>query len=322
MALVNNILDLIGETPTVPLRRMFSRPDISFYGKVEPANLTGSMKARSALGMIEAAEEREELRPGMTIIESTSGNLGLALAAIGSQKGYEVILVIDPKTDALKQAALEAYGAKLEMVQRPDSDGAYQPARMARRTELLEQISNSWTPNQYHNPDNMWAHYKSTGPEIWRDLGQRVDVLVGAVGTCGHLAGTARYLLEQNPNIRVLGVEPIGSNITGKGTYGPYLTSGPGLSFTPTNYDPELIHDVFQVSDQEAFATARELARKEAIFSGGSAGTVIAAMRRIQEDLDPGSRVIGILADDGWRYAANFYNDRWLADHGIRPGDV
>ncbi len=316
MVFRESILDCIGKTPMVPLRRLF--PDSNVFGKVEGTNLTGSMKARSALGMVEAAEKRGDLRPGMTIVESTSGNLGYALAAIGTMKGYEVILVVDPKTDLLKRNIMEAYGAKLVTVDKPAESGAYQPARMARVRELLDETPNSWTPNQYHNTDNALAHYKSTGPEIWEDLGGKVDVLVSSIGTCGHLAGTAKFLLEQNPDLRVIGVEPEGSAITG-GTYCPYLVQGPGLSFRPTNYDSEIIKEIIRVSDKDSFTAARDLARREAILSGGSAGGVIHALKDIVKGSDPRDNIVAILADDGFRYGANFYDGNWMVTHGLRP---
>jgi N-(2-amino-2-carboxyethyl)-L-glutamate synthase len=316
MVLKKGILDCIGSTPMVRLQHLF--PDSNVFGKLEGTNLTGSMKARSALGMVTAAEERNELAPGMTIIESTSGNLGYALAAIGTQKGYRVILVVDPKTDNLKRNILQAYGAELIDVNEHDGNGAYQPARMARVQELLGEIDNSWSPNQYHNRDNMLAHYKSTGPEIFEDLGGKVDILIGSVGTCGHLAGSAKYLKEMNPNLRVIGVQPEGSVING-GQYHPYLVQGPGLSFPPTNYDPELISEIIDVGDEDAFHCGRELARKEAILSGGSAGSLVHVIKDLIRTEQPQGNIVAILADDGFRYGENFYSDTWMTTHAMRP---
>jgi len=318
MTYVDNVLSLIGNTPMVPLRKIFSDQGPNIFGKLESFNLTGSMKARSALGMIEAAEEKGELRPGMTIIESTSGNLGYGLAAIGSQKGYEVILVIDPKTDSLKRNILQAYGAKLIIVDKPDEQGAYQPTRILKVRELLNEIPNSWTPCQYHNEDNFRAHYKSTGPEIMNDLEGKVDVLIGAIGTCGHLGGSAKYIKEKNPDLRVIGIEPEGSVISG-GEYKPYLIQGPGLSIIPKNYDPDVISEIHKISDSDAFRAARDLAVKESILSGASAGSVIHAAKNLFNTFKSGSNVVLILADDGFRYGTNFYDDNYLSTHGITP---
>jgi 2,3-diaminopropionate biosynthesis protein SbnA len=314
MAVLKNLLDSIGDTPIVRLENLF--PKHKVYAKLESANLTGSMKARSALGMINAAEAREELKPGMTIIESTSGNLGYALAAIGTLKGYQVKLVVDPKTDHLKRNILQAYGAELITIEKPDENGAYQPTRMAKVQELLEEIPNSWTPCQYHNVDNMMAHYNTTGPEISRDLEGKIDVLIGSIGTCGHLGGSAKYLKEVNPKLHVIGVQPEGSTING-GKYKPYLVQGPGLSFKPTNFDTSVIDTIINVSDRDSFYCARELARKEAILSGGSAGMIIHTIKEMTKDFPANQNIVAILADDGFRYAGNFYDDAWMEQHGI-----
>ena len=318
MAVFNDITSLIGNTPLVRLTKLF--PEHNIFAKLEGNNLTGSMKARSALGMITAAEERGELQPGMEIIESTSGNLGYALAAIGALKGYEVTLVIDPKTDELKRNMLKAYGAKLVIIDKPDEYGAYQPARMEMVEKLLKIKDNSWSTKQYSNLDNMMAHYNTLGPEIYEDLGGKIDILIGAIGTCGHLGGSAKYLKEKIPNLRIVGVQPVGSSING-GAYKPYLVQGPGLSFSPSNYDPETIKEIVDVCDEDSFYCARELAKTQAILSGGSAGSVIYTVKDLisKQSINNEENVVMILADDGFRYAANFFDDKWMIDHGMRP---
>ncbi len=318
MVLLENKLDLIGNTPTVKLDRIFNENQANVYAKLESYNLTGSMKARSALGMIEAAEERGDLKPGMTIIESTSGNLGYALGAIGAIKGYDVILVVDPKTDDLKKNMLKAYGADLIVVPNPDEHGAYQPVRIQKVKDLLKEVPNSWWPEQYYSIDNLMAHYKSTGPEIYEDLSGKVDYLIGAVGTCGHLAGSAKYLKEKNPDLIVIGVEPEGSVISG-GSFKPYIVQGPGLSFVPDNYTYGYIDEVVKIADEDALYAARELAQKEAILSGGSAGSVIHVIKKVIEKIPADANIAAILADDGFRYAGNFYDDNWLVGHGLKP---
>lgn len=318
MVFLDDILSLIGNTPLVRLTKLF--PEHNIFAKLESNNLTGSMKARSALGMIIAAEKRRELQPGMEIIESTSGNLGYALAAIGALKGYDVTLVIDPKTDELKRNMLKAYGARLVIIDKPDEYGAYQPARMKKVEELLKKRPNSWSTKQYSNLDNMMAHYNTLGPEIYDDIGGRIDVLIGAMGTCGHLGGSAKYLKEKIPNLRVVGVQPVGSSING-GTYKPYLVQGPGLSFSPSNYDPKVITEIVNVCDEDSFYCARELVKTQAILSGGSAGSVIYTVKDMisKHSINNEENVVMILADDGFRYAANFYDDNWMITHGMRP---
>jgi len=319
---VNSVLDLIGNTPLVKLERIidkeYANEYANIYAKIESMNLTGSMKARSALGMIKAAEERGELKPGYTIIESTSGNLGYALAAIGKLKGYDVIVVIDPKTDELKRNILKAYGAKLVIVKKADERGAYQPARIKKVQQLLKKIPNSWCPMQYESIDNLMAHYKTTGPEIYEEMEGKIDVLIGAVGTCGHLGGSAKYLKEKIPNLRVIGVEPDGSVLSG-GEYHPYLVQGPGLSFIPKNLDRNVIEKIVKVSDEDAFYTARKLAKTEALLMGGSSGAVVHTALKVAKEIGPGKNIVTILGDDGFRYAMNFYDDNWLVTHKIQP---
>jgi N-(2-amino-2-carboxyethyl)-L-glutamate synthase len=315
MKIIDNVLELIGKTPVMKLQKLFPEK-IQVYAKLEGLNLTGSMKARSALGMIEAAEYRGDLKPGYTIIESTSGNLGYALAVIGRAKGYKVILVLDPKTDILKRNILRAYGAKLEIVQTPDEYGAYQTTRIKRVQELLKITPNSWSPFQYGNEDNATMHYITTGPEIYEAMNGQIDVVVGSVGTCGHLGGTAKYLKERIPNLKVVGVEPEGSVLSG-GKYHPYLTQGPGLSFIPKNLDRDIISEIVKVSDKDAFMMARKLALTEGLLYGASAGSVLQAVKQIEKNLEPGAKVVVILPDDGFRYAMNFYSDEWLFEKGL-----
>lgn len=319
--IVKNVLELIGKTPILKLKNTTNKTsEAEIYAKLEGLNLTGSMKSRSALGMIEEAEKRGDLKPGYTIIESSSGNLGYAIAAIGRQKGYKVIIVIDPKTDTLKRNILRAYGAKLYIVSKPDETGAYQPSRIKKVRELIKKTPNAWTPNQYQNSDNPLAHYKKTGPEIYEDI-KDIDVLIGSVGTCGHMMGISRFLKEKIPDLRVIGVEPEGSVLSG-GTYHPYLTQGPGLSFVSKNLDREIISEIVKVSDKDAFATSRELAKKEGILYGASAGSIIHIAKKIAKELGPNKKIVTVLPDDGFRYGMNFYSDNWLVKHGINPSEL
>jgi 2,3-diaminopropionate biosynthesis protein SbnA len=319
--IVENVLDLIGKTPILKLKNTTDKDtQAEIYAKLEGLNLTGSMKSRSALGMIEAAEKRGELKPGYTIIESTSGNLGYAIAAVGRQKGYKVIIVLDPKTDTLKRNILRAYGAKLHIVSKPDETGAYQPARIKKVKELIKKTPHSWTPDQYQNPDNPLTHYHTTGPEIYEDI-QDIDVLIGSVGTCGHMMGISRFLKEKIPHIKIIGVEPEGSVLSG-GMYHPYLTQGPGLSFVSKNLDREILTEIVKVSDEDAFAASRHLAKTEGLLYGASAGSIIHVAKQVAEEIGPNKKIVVVLPDDGFRYGMNFYSDNWLVKHGINPKDL
>jgi cystathionine beta-synthase/cysteine synthase A len=295
--------------------------EASIFAKVEIMNLTGSMKARSALGMIEAAEARGDLKPGYTIIESSSGNLGYALAAIGAVKGYKVIIVIDPKTDKLKRNILRAYGAELVIVTRPDKNGAFQPSRIKKVKQLIRKTPNSWTPNQYENKDNPRKHYETSGPEIFEAMDGKIDVLVGSLGTAGHLGGTAKYLKEKIPHLRVIGTEPEGSVLSG-GVYAPYLVQGRGLSSVPPNLDRSIVNEVMKVSDRNAFAAARHMARTQGLLCGASAGMLMHVARKVAKEVGPDKNIVVILPDDGFRYGFNFYSDSWLLNHGINPAEL
>ena len=310
-------LELIGNTPLLKLTRLVPKLEVNVYVKLEIFNLTGSVKDRPALSMIEDAEAKRLIKPGLTtLIESTSGNLGISLAAICKYKGYKFICVLDPKAEPSKIYNMKAYGAEIVMVNKPDKEGGYQKPRIAKVKELLQKIPNSFNLNQYSNPANPYAHIQTTGPEIYKDLKGKVDILVGAISTGGTLCGTAKFLKEKVQNILVTGVEPNGSIIFG-GKYKPYLQQGTGLSFTPKNYNPQVINERIKVSDKQAFLTARKLALNEGILVGGSAGGVLFVTLQKAKLLKENQNIVAILPDNGNRYLETVYSDKWLNDNGI-----
>lgn len=309
-------LELIGRTPLLKLSRLVEKDHASLYAKLEMFNLTGSVKDRSALGMIEVAEKDGLLKPDSIIIESTSGNLGISLAMIAQYKGYKFMCILDPKAEEGKINAMRAYGAVIVMIDRPDEEGGYQKPRIAKVKELLQTIPNAVNLDQYNNPSNPKAHYRTTGPEIYEDLEGKVDVLIGAVSTGGHLCGTAKYLKGKIPEIWVVGVEPNGSVLFG-GKYKPYLQQGTGLSFQAGNYDESLIDEKIKVSDEDAFRTIRELAKREVILVGGSSGGIIHVALQKARVLPPDKNIVAILPDHGDRYLTTIFSDEWLREKRI-----
>ena len=303
-------LKLIGNTPLVKLVKTSKQFNANFYVKLEKYNLTGSVKDRAALGMIEKGEREGVLRPGMTLIESSSGNLGIAIAAIASIKGYKFICVIDPKTSPSKISILEAYGGKIIRINKKDKDGSYIRIRIKKVKELLGKIKNSYNLDQYNNPNNTLAHFENTGPEIFKDL-KKVDVLVGSLSTSGTMVGTAKFLKEKNPDLYVVGVEPLGSVLFG-GEYKPYYQQGPGASFLPGIFDISIFNKTVKVKDKDAFKTVRNIIAKEAIFIGGSSGAAIYAAIETKKRYPNFKNIVIICPDGGDRYLDTIFSKTWL----------
>ncbi len=312
----NDPLKLIGNTPLVKLVRISKKLDANFYVKLEKYNLSGSVKDRAALGMIEKGEKEGILKPGMTLIESSSGNLGISLAAISSVKGYKFICVIDPKTSPAKISTIEAYGGKVVMINRKDKDNSYLKIRIKKVKELLGKIKDSYNLNQYGNPNNTLAHYKSTGPEIFHDLKGNIDALVGSVSTSGTMVGTARFLKAKIPNLHIVGVEPAGSVLFG-GKYIPYYQQGPGSSFLPGIFDNTIFDESIKVKDKNAFKTARDIAKTEGLFIGGSSGAAIYAAFRIKRKHPHLKNIVTICPDGGDRYLDTVFSKKWLQEKNL-----
>ena len=299
MALVNGITDLVGNTPLLALRRLGEGLPAALYAKLEYLNPAGSTKDRAALSMILDAEERGLLRPGGAIIEPTSGNTGIGLAAIGVPRGYRVILTMPDSMSVERRKLLAAYGAELVL-----TEGARGMAgAIARAEELRREIPGSILAGQFENPANPAAHYRTTGPEIWRDLEGRVDLLVAGVGTGGTLSGAGRYLKEKNPALEVVAVEPAASPLLSGGTAGPHGLQGIGANFVPENFDRSLCDRIVTVREEEAYAAARALARREGILVGITSGAALhAALTLAKEPGNAGKQIVAILPDTGDRY--------------------
>lgn len=313
-------MQCIGRTPLVRLSRFASGVEATVLGKLENLNPGGSVKDRIGIAMIEAAEHAGLIRPGYTIVEPTSGNTGMGLALAASVKGYKIIFTMPDKMSKDKMDLLRAYGAKIIV-----TPTAVSPNHSSSYTEVAKRIvqttPNAFMPNQYFNKINPEIHYMTTGPEIWAQTQGKVDVLVAGMGTGGTITGTARYLKEKNKHIRVVGVDPEGSmfHTAFDGTRGkihPYKVEGIGEDFMPSTLDLHLVDDVITVSDKNAFLTARELARAEAILCGGSAGAAAYAALVVSKELPKDKTVVVILPDTGRNYINKIYSDEWMTENG------
>src|SRR5437660_11265492 len=275
MHYLNSMLDLIGDTPLIHLKRVAGDVPPLILAKMEFFNPGGSIKDRIGPAMIEYCEKRGLLRPGGTIVEPTIRNTGHGLAIAASIKGYHCIVVMTDKVSEEKRSLLRAYGA--EVVICPSSvmhDSPEHYKNVAHR--LADEIPGACCPDQYSNPSNPAAHYITTGPEIWRDTAGRISAFVAGIGTGGTISGTAGYLKEQNPNVKVIGADPPGSVYSGD-TPKPYKVEGIGMELFPHNYDPSVVDEVIRIDDRTSFYWARRLAREEGILTGGSAGTALGA---------------------------------------------
>src|SRR6201996_4287292 len=320
----NNILDTIGNTPLVKLNTITKDIPATVLAKVETTNPGNSIKDRMALKMIEDAEKSGKLKPGGTIIEGTSGNTGMGLAIAAVIKGYKCIFTSTDKQSKEKFDALRAFGA--EVIVCPTNVEPEDPRSYYSVSSRLEaEVPNSWKPNQYDNLSNSQAHYEQTGPEIWEQTEGKITHLVVGVGTGGTISGTARYLKEKNPNIKVLGIDTYGSvfkkyketGIMDKNEIYPYITEGIGEDFLPKNVDFDLIDHFEKVTDKDAALMTREVALKEGIFAGNSTGSAVAGVLQLKHMFKEGDVVVIIFPDHGSRYMAKMYNEDWLRERGF-----
>ena len=297
--IADSLCELIGATPLVRLSRYGEGLPGEIIGKLETRNPLASVKDRIGLGMIEQAERDGSLQPGGTIIEPTSGNTGIALAWVARVKGYRLILTMPDTMSAERRKILTILGA--EVVLTPGKEGMR--GAVERATRLQKEIPGSFIPHQFDNPANPEIHYRTTGPEIWRDTGGKLDYLVAGVGTGGTISGGGRYLKEQNPQIRLVAVEPADSSVLSGGRPGPHLIEGIGAGFVPSIYDGAIVDQVIRVGNDDAIATAKQLARTEGILAGISAGANVYAAREIaSQPANAGKRVVTIICDTGERY--------------------
>jgi cystathionine beta-synthase len=309
------ILQSIGWTPLVRLRRLAADVPASVCVKMESLNPGGSVKDRVGMAMIQEAEQRGWLRPGGTIIEATAGNTGAALAMVAAVKGYRCIFVLPDKMSHEKIALLKAYGAEVVITPTdvaPDSPESYNGVA----DRLAREIPGAWRPNQFTNLANPEIHYRTTGPEIWEQTEGRITALVAGVGTGGTISGVARYLKERNPEVKIIGADPEGSVLSG-GSPKPWKVEGIGEDYVPKTFNSQLVDEWIRVSDAESFHAARSLARREGILAGGSSGTNVAAALHYARRLTRDHLVVAIVCDTGRNYLSKFFNDRWLADNKL-----
>lgn len=314
----SGILAAVGNTPSLKLTALSREWGLELYGKMELLNPGGSAKDRPALRMIREAWRAGAIRPGGTIVESSSGNMAISLAMIGGCLGLQVICVVDPRTTNANLAILRALGAKIDLVEQPDpATGEFLPARLARVQQLVAEIPGSFWPNQYANRNNVLAHYHTTMPEIVHQL-QTVDYVFCAVSTCGTLRGLSEYARDHGLPTQFVAVDAEGSAIFG-GNGGKRHFPGLGAGIVPPFCEPGLAHRVIHVTDREILAGCRELAEKEALLAGASSGAVIAAIRRVREELPRGTVCAAILHDKGERYMDTVFSEDWARRTGLVP---
>ncbi|TAE87208.1 MAG: pyridoxal-phosphate dependent enzyme [Bacteroidetes bacterium] len=324
----NNVLETIGNTPLVKMNKIVKDLPCTVLAKIETTNPGNSIKDRMALKMIEDAEKSGKLKPGYTIIEGTSGNTGMGLAIAAVIKGYRCVFTTTDKQSKEKVDALKAFGAEV-IVCPTDVDPEDPRSYYSVSSRLVNEIPNSWKPNQYDNLSNTQAHYEQTGPEIWEQTEGKVTHLVVGVGTGGTICGTGKYLKEKNPNIKVLGIDTYGSvfkkyketGIFDKNEIYPYITEGIGEDFLPANVDFNVIDHFEKVTDKEAAIMTRRIPREEGIFVGNSAGSALAGLMQMRDMFKKDDVVVVIFHDHGTRYLGKMFNDDWMRDRGFLIND-
>jgi len=322
MSYHENVLTAIGHTPLVRLHKVVGPDDATVLAKLEYLNPGGSIKDRMAVHIIEKAEQAGLLRRGGTIVENTSGNTGVGLAIAAAVKGYRCIFTMPDKMSKEKQDTLKAFGAQVIVtptnVAADSPDSYYSVAK-----RIAAETPNSFYVNQYHSLDNVEAHYRSTGPEIWEQTGGRIDAFVAGLGTGGTMSGCGRYLKEKRPSVQNVGVDPIGSVYhsmfkTGKlSAPHVYKMEGIGEDMMCGAMDLKVLDDVRQVDDRQAFAMARRLAREEGIFAGGSSGAAVHVAAQVARELGKGKTVVVPLPDGGRAYISKLFSDEWMRDNGF-----
>ncbi|HEX9050469.1 MAG TPA: pyridoxal-phosphate dependent enzyme [Anaeromyxobacter sp.] len=323
MSYHETVLSAIGHTPLVKLQKLAGADDATVLVKLEYLNPGGSIKDRMALHILDKAEKSGLLRRGGTIVENTSGNTGSAIAMWAAVRGYRCVFTMPDKMSKEKQDALKAFGAQVVVtptnVPADSPDSYYSVAK-----RIAAETPNSFYVNQYHSADNVEAHYRSTGPEIWEQTGGRVDAFVAGLGTGGTMSGAGKFLKEKNPKVLNVGVDPVGSVYhsmfkTGKLSQpNVYKVEGIGEDMMCGAMDLSVLDDVRQVNDAQAFAMARRLAREEGVFAGGSAGAAAHVALQVARELGKGKTVVVPLADGGRSYVSKFFSDEWMRDNGFQ----
>ncbi|MFQ5602594.1 MAG: cystathionine beta-synthase [bacterium] len=318
--ILNNILDTVGNTPLIKLNRITKGLKATVLAKVEYFNPGGSVKDRIAFTIIESAEKEGKLKPGGTIVESTSGNTGAGLALVAALKGYKAIFTMPDKMSAEKIRLLKAYGAEVVVTPTavpPDSPESYYEVAK----KIVRETPGAVLANQYFNPMNPETHYLSTGPEIWQQTGGKIDYFVAGIGTGGTISGTGKYLKEKNPHLKVIGADPAGSILkeyfeTKQITQAkPYKIEGIGEDIIPGTVHFEYIDQIYEITDKESFNMARKISREEGIFVGGSSGTAACAALKLAKTLPENKVVVVLFPDTGERYLSKFYSDEWMQEN-------
>jgi cystathionine beta-synthase len=329
MKVYNNILETIGNTPLVRLNRLVKDIPAQVFAKVETTNPGNSVKDRMAVKMVEDAEKAGILKPGGTVIEGTSGNTGMGLALACIIKGYKLICVLNDKQSKEKMDILRAVGAEVVVcptaVEPTDPRSYYSVSR-----RLATEIPNSWYVNQYDNLSNRQAHYEQTGPEIWEQTDGKITHFVVGVGTGGTISGTGKFLKEQNPNVKIWGIDTYGSvfkkyketGIFDENEIYPYITEGIGEDILPANVDFDVIDLFEKVTDKDAAVFTRRLAREEGIFVGNSAGAAIKGLLQLKDQLTKDDVVVVLFHDHGSRYVGKMFNDEWMRERGFLEEEV
>lgn len=319
MDIHDSVLDMVGRTPLVRLRRVAADAPCPVVAKAEMTNPGGSIKDRPAIAMIDAAERDGLLEPGGTIVEPTSGNTGIGLAIVAAQRNYRCIFVTTDKVGQEKIDILRAYGAEVIVcpiaVAPEDPNSYYSTAE-----RLVKEIPGAFRPDQYHNQVNPQSHYETTGPEIWEQTDGTITHFVAGAGTGGTISGVGRYLKEQNPDIQIIAADPEGSVFSG-GSGRPYLVEGVGEDFFPDTYHPDVIDRTIAVSDQESFLMARRVSQEEGLLIGGSCGTAVKAALDVAHGCSPDDLVVVLLPDSGRLYLSTLFDDEWMAGFGFISAD-
>lgn len=309
MRVYEKITDLIGTTPLLKLTDCVSdgKLEAIILGKMEYFNPAGSAKDRIAKKMIDVAESEGKLKPGAVIIEPTSGNTGIGLASVAASRGYRIILTMPETMSAERRNLLKAYGAELVLT---DGTKGMQGA-IEKAEQLAAEIPGSFIPSQFTNPSNPAAHFETTGPEIWNDTDGNIDIFVAGAGTGGTISGVGKYLKQQNPNVKIVAVEPAGSPVLSEGKAGPHKLQGIGAGFVPDTLDTEIYDEIITVTDEDAYAMGRRLARKAGVLVGITSGAALHAAKELAERPEnKGKLIVALLPDTGERYlSTTMFND-------------
>ncbi len=317
----NNVLELIGNTPMVRLNRVCADLEPSFIGKLERVNPGASIKDRVALALVEDLESRGLLKPGGTVVEASSGNMGVGLAMACAQRGYRCIIVMPTKMSMEREQMIRAFGGTVVRT-RTDVPIDHPDSFMETARRITRESPGAVMADQFVNQANPEMHYRTTAEEIWRDTNGKIDAFVMGMGTVGTISGVSRYLKEKNPAIRIVGAEPVGSIIkhyfdTGELIEGAlYHVEGIGEDFLPKTLNLDHVDEMAYISDEESFYWARRICREEGMLVGGSSGTILATARRVARSMEKGQNIVVMLCDSGERYLSKFHNEDWLKEQG------